>query len=463
MAARSSVFYILVIAGLTRGLAAAESVEPLDAAAVVIELYDADVEVYSDPTARPILVAAPAGEETAEASLQREEGDGTLALRRPAGEDFRIKVEVVVGAEQELYLLGRELAVVTRESRRPGVTAPPGLRLSIESSKLNMEGGQDAVVDARESSVWLTGTRGLTSLTLESGSAELRAHQGDLQLEAIGAEVTLIDPQGKLEPILHGGSLDLRSGTGSFTGTATGAVVLSDGWHGRFVLEADGSTVEARGSDGPDRWRIEGEDLQVNLEELAGPVYVRLDGGRLEAGSMGGVMTVTATSSADVELTDLVQGAILELSAGATARLSGIARNLEAEVNDATLRAENVERLGLTGARSEVWAAGIERLTRLELSDPELDLDLAAIAHDPTLKLSGTGRAAVRLAAPCRVRIEGREALDGGRIEVTGCELRIPGQPLSSSRSHLIHGYNPPRTLTVAVDSGVELEVEGEP
>ncbi len=199
----------------------------------------------------------------------------------------------------------------------------------------------------------------------------------------------------------------------------------------------------------------------MTLEQSAGPVTVRLDGGRFQARSMGGSIDVTATNRADVELADLARGAVLKLSEAATARLTSVAEGLEAEVNDAQLRADEIGRLALTGARSEIYASGIERVAKLEMSDSELELDLRRIARNVSLGLRGTGRTRIRLPTPCRVRIDGPRALASDRIDVTGCELRLPGQPVSSAKGRLIYGDRRPVTLTVTLDESVELEVEG--
>ncbi len=456
---------LVLIAFLANSPLAAQSLElPLDAPSVVIELSNADVEVLADPTAKPVLRAAAAEDEPApEVLLDWVAEGGILTIRRPAGETLRLKVEIVVGAEQRLRLSGRDLSVVAREAQYEGVTAPPGFRFDLESSELDLEGGRGVVLEARESSVFLSGTRGQLTVTLDSGSAQIRGHRGSLKLEAAGTEVALIDCEGKVEPRLHGGSLDVRQGTGQLTAKADDAVLLFEGWRGQLTLTGTGTTVDARDAAEPGPWKVEGEDLQVTLERIAGPVTANFNGGRLEAREMGGILTVVASNRADVELTGLAQTANLKLTDAATAEVTDVSGDLVAEIEDSQLRADGIARLKLTGTRSQIQASGVMKLLRLQVSDSELDLDLATLAQHTSWKLSGTGRAAVRLPTPCRVKIDGPRDLLGDQIEVSGCELRVPGQPAQSKKEWFIYGDRKPVILTVNLGEDFELEVEGLP
>jgi hypothetical protein len=99
----------------------------------------------------------------------------------------------------------------------------------------------------------MTRTSGTFALDLTGGSAEIRDHQGDLELEAAACDVVVHDLRGRLAPRLAGGSLDVRQGTGVFEGTAADAVLLFDGWLGYVTLRAAGTTVEARRVEEPRR------------------------------------------------------------------------------------------------------------------------------------------------------------------------------------------------------------------
>ncbi len=436
--------------------------------------------------AEPALEATAADDEGGLVHLEALADASSLEVRRPAdaeGQGPRIRVEVVVTPGQLVSLEGRDLVVAVRGSISAAALADEelesadgeeegsvaveaaaegasSLRLAVEGAQVDLAGIRNATVEARRSSLWSLRTHGLLTVTLDDGSAEVRGHQGDLRLEATDSEVRVSDFRGKLEPRLAGGSLDVRQGIGVFESEVADAFLLFDGWRGYVTLLGTGTTVEARGADQPHPWKIDGEDLQVTLEGFAGPVAAELDGGRFQASSMHR-MIVTATHRADVELTDLEQGVELKLAGGATARLTDVAGKVQAEVNDAELTAERIGQLSLTGVRSEVDVGAVARLLRLEMTDSNLALDLTSTPHSSALKLLGEGRTAVRLPAPCIVRIAGPSAA-GRSVDVTGCDLRLPDPAQRTLRSRFIHGSGTV-TLTVSLDDGVQLEVEGEP
>ena len=117
---------------------------------------------------------------------------------------------------------------------------------------------------------------------------------------------------------------------------------------------------------------------------------------------------------------------------------AGVSGLLKADVRSGSLQVDRVRNLVLTGHRSDVVVSRVERLSRLEMSDGTLSLDLAAIRHNPTLQLAGHCRAEVGISQPCVVVPEGPPALIDYSVDVSGCELRVPGQPLRPSRSRLI-------------------------
>lgn len=493
---------------------------PFDVDSVVIGLWSADVDVDVDPESESLLRATAVDEESGPVDLEVAFEGETLYVRRPAGTEgppVRIRVEVAVTPSQAVNVEGRDLAVTVRSAltaeeqasadeeqasanelstdirqltRRlspigeppaagaesvptiPGyedpspADAPPAsptiLQFALDGSQVDFAGTRNAVVEATRTSVWMTRTSGSFAVTLDRGSAEIRGHQGDLELDATASEVSAYDLRGKLRPRLVGGSLDVRQGTGVFDGIVSDAVVVFDGWLGYVTLRGDGATVEGREVDMPRPWNLDGTDLLVSLEAIAGPVTAVLHGGRFKAASMDGRLAVTADHSADVELERLRRGADLKLSGGATARLTDVSGQIKVELYDAELSALRAGNLILSGARSTVDVAEVERLAQVEMTDSNLILDLTSSANSAFLKLLGTGRTVARLAAPCTVRITG-PAADGSAVDVSGCDLHLPGQPDRSVGGRLVYGERRLVTLTVALDEGVELEVEGLP
>ena len=440
---------------------------PLDAANIVAELFGADVEIVADPTAKPVLRVSAADVGGAPVTpLESWIDGGALMVRRSVeakgGDSARLRVQIVIGAEQELRLVGHDLSVVARETRYDGVTAPPGLNLDLEGSELDLEGGRDAVVEARDCSLFLSGTRGLLTLSLDAGSARVSGHEGDLKLTAADTEVALSDVHGKIEPALAGGSLDVRQGTGRMISRADDAVLLVEGWDGQFDLNGSGTTLNARDSVEPAPWKIAGDDLQVTLERIAGTLAARIEGGRLEAREMGSTLSILATHGADVDLAELTALTDLKIHEGARASLAD-ASEIQVEVEDGQITADRIVKLRLNGTRAQVQASEVEKLPWLEMSDSDLDLDLGTMNQNASWTLSGAGWARVQLPTPCKVKVEGSRDLVGDQIDVSGCELDLPGQPGRSKHQHLIYGSRKPVILIVKLGEDYELEVEGSP
>lgn len=469
-----TVLWLCVLASAVRALAAEDVDLPaelaLDAAAVTLELGNAELAIVVDPAAEPVLRARRMTDDGSGGErLEARRENGALTLRRPTdGGKSRLRIDVVVGPGHQLEVRGADLALTIEDqedSKDPAAGARHAVfRLALQGSQADLSGLRDADVTAAASSLWLDGTRGSLTLKLDAGSAQVRGHLGKLRLEAADARVALIDFRGNVAPDLHGGSLEVKDGDGFCAGKVDEGVVLFENWRGRVAITGSRTTLEARS---PDRlqseWKLDGSDLGVTLEQLDGTVDLGLRGGTFSGADLHGKLVVKGGRGAQVELTELDGNAELALAGGASARIAGVSGLLKADVRDGSLQADRVRNLALDGARSEIVVGQVERVSRLEVSDGKLSLDLAAIRQNPTLQLAGEARAEVWLPQPCVVHPEGPPALIDSSVEVSGCELRIPGQPLRPSRSRLIYGDRRPLVLTVKMSEDVTLEVTGQP
>lgn len=458
----------------------------LDYPAVEIDLWYAEVGITLDPETEAILrFRRPTEVEARVDELSLTAEQGMVVLRRPEmadGREYRLKVEVMMRPDQKLRLVGKALLIriehpdglKEENDERPGlplgkedheVAIPSpgvGLEILIEDSEAQLTGVDGALVEATATWLRCERTRGALNLTLEGGRAEIRSHRGRLHLDMADGDAVLSQIRGgPLHWQLRGGSLDLRGGHGSSNGTAREAVVVVDGWRGPMSMTGSDSTLEARDLEGGDgALTLRGRDLQALIEQIHGSVVANLAGGQLSAAALRGGVRLDADHGADVDLRDLSGQVIVGLKNGAGAELREVTGQLRVEVQDGRLEADRIAHLTLSGARAEIQASRVQQLTRLEVTDSELDLDLTTVAHDPTIHLRGRSSARLQLSSPCVVKVVGPEALVGHDVWVSGCDLRAPGQPTRSAAPIRRYGRRPV-TLTARISEQATLEVEG--
>ncbi len=447
----------------------------LDGASLTFDLAAAELAIEVRPVAAPTLRARLAKDDAASARLELEEGDDKMKLSRPAanGDPPRLLIEAVIAPGQQLQLTGRRLTVrIDALPPQPAADAPTAgseaaaateitWRLILEDSEADLVGLDSPVLDLTATDVWLAGGSGDLDLTLTGGSARVRDHRGKLKLVASDAEVAVQDHRGALTPRLDGGSLEVTGGHGNLDATAENALLRLDGWNGPLRLRGSDTTLEARAAPGPRApWKIEGTGLQLALAEIAAPLTVNLDGGSFEGSGLSSKIVATAKNGTRLDLAELAAALQLTLT-GAEARLSDLGGALKAELADAFLEADGVGLLTLTAERSRIAARRVGPVYKCEVTDSELDLDLESNAQKPSLKLSGTSRATVRLATPCLVQLQGPAAMVDRQVRLTGCDLLVPGQRMGGRKAILRYGDQPLTILRAEVSPDASLEVEG--
>ncbi len=461
---------LLVVLATSSGLAAATLELPAEwplgtDSQLFFELDNADIQLTSRTGGLPELRARVATQ-GGSASLEAVSSGGSLTLRRAAGGGVspvsRLRLEVELGPGRTVRIEGTDLAVRVADALVPD-SGRSAFRLALESSTANLAGARVSEIEAVASSVELTGTEGSLTLKLTGGSAQVQGHQGRLELEATGAGVAVIGHQGRLVSHLEGGSLEIAGGEGTFEGTAAEAQLTFDGWAGPVVVRGADTAVDALGAEHRDRWQIEGRELQVVLERVGVEIVATLEGGSLRGSDLSASVEATAMGGARLDLVEVAGGAVVELSDGAEAWVTGVTGNLEAAVTDSRLEVERIDRLTLSGARAQVTVRGIAQLAPVEMTASELDLDLREVRHGSSLDLRGAGWARVRLLAPCVVQLTGTGDAIDTPVEVTGCDLRAAGQEVSRRQERAIYGGSIPSKLTVTAGPDSVVEVEGEP
>lgn len=427
---------------------------PLNADLLVVEVWNADLDVFVSADTKPVLrtEAAPQGysiDVDLRLAEQASSGVTTMHFRRAivAGrEDARLRVEMLVNPAQQLRIAGTELNITleSRQEARPIVAVKNGasrVELALEDSEATLTGLRDLRGETIGTSLRLAETRGALDLKLTSGVLEVSGHQGSLKLAATEADIELADFEGDLEADLQGGSLRMNGGAGTWVGQARDALLFFGGWQGELELTAWNSTFQAHGSAArTPLWKLSGVDLAVILEETEGALEIDLAGGRLQARGIRGDGKTH-----------------LKLSGGAEARLAAVDGALAVAVEDGELEVDEVAVLELSATRSTVSLGGVHDLRRLYATDTALVVDLTATAPASRVLIGGQSDAEVLLAMPCVVKISAASTAPVSQVEVAGCELRLPRrgrlQPLDQGS---------PFVLTVTLNGESTLEAEGQ-
>ena len=457
----------------------------LDTGAMAIELSNADVRVSFEQVEEPyVSVSAKPTQDEVPGLLAVSEHGPTLMLERAPVEEraARWDLELVLVPGQPLRIAGAELNVSARSAESPsarraeilllkeeskeegekGGAPQSSLELQLERSQADLRGLEGIILQTSRTSLWLADTGGSLSLDLSGGSVESADHHGTVQLSLDAADATFTNLVGNLSSEGEGGSLTLQGGSGSLNATLAGGGLAVSERRGRMEVETERSAIEIRSIPSRTPLGIKAYESEIEIEGVPGPLTANLDAGILTATDLGGQVTLSGEGGAAFEVSGAPRQVGLDLAEGCEATISDIG-HLTAELTESTLRLERAKQVKLSGSIAEVFVQEIEHLAPLRMSDSVLELDLKGIANRPTLELTGTGSARVTLSLPCVVR---KAAVDSGfdaNLQVTGCEIRNPGQRIVAARGRLLYGTNQPVMLVVAAGEGFEVEVEGTP
>ncbi len=488
-------------------------------APLVLDLDNASLEVVLDAEAVPVLRALGGSDNDSSGTALAVSDNGTIVVRRagsqgeppdgaPAGAPGdvprpRLRLELVFDPERRLDILGSDLTVAIEgppvveiegeededededeededededdegedeedesegedEDEAPAPVEPViahHLFLEIAGSSVNLIGVEGASVTAIESYVHASGTHGMLALALEGGTVEIEGHQGAIGFTGRDGEVTLTDTLGQGTIALTGGSLLVRGGSGQLDGTLDEALLRLDGWRGSMVVAGSGARVEARALPGT-RMEIKGAGHEVAIEDLQGSIVADLSGGSLTASQLRGQAQIKARNGADVAIQGFEGRPHLDLD-DSSAHVVDVRGQLTAAIRGGRLEIDGVQRLDLVATDAEIVAGRLESLTKAEITDSQLDLDLSELRHDPGLTLRGSTDARVRLSTPCSVKLAEARLLRGG-TDVTGCDLHSQTVRRRSFESRSLDGRRRV-TLNVTLGDRSTLEVEGVP
>ncbi len=338
------------------------------------------------------------------------------------------------------------------------VMAADGIRLSLAltDSSATLSGVVGASVNATQSYVHASNTRGKLTLALERATVESEGHQGAIDLFGRDSEVSLNDALGQVKPALTGGSLIVNGGAGPINGPFDSALLSVSGRRGQITVTGTGATIVASDLSGA-RIDLKGARHEVSIDDLQGSVLADLNDGNLSVSQMRGQATITARAGAEISFDGVVGTSKLTLK-DCSASLVDVTGQVTAELQSAHLELDGVRRLDLVARRSEIVASRLESLTRAEITNSQLDFDLQELKHNPTLTLKGSSDARIRLQAPCSVKM-GMLSTDAN---VNGCDVQAKGVPVRRKRYER-RGLSGQRrvTLNVKMAQGSTLEVDG--
>ncbi|MDA8016757.1 MAG: DUF4097 domain-containing protein [Thermoanaerobaculia bacterium] len=447
----------------------------LDRATVSLELSDADVTVVVDDSAEPVIAVDALPAEADGAAIEADLRSEVLRIA-PIDGPMRLQVDLRLRTDQSLALGGRQISLRVR--RVPNEAATPAvetevsaggsepssvaLDLRLEASEVDLDRTGETRITASDTSLWIRDTEGALYLDLRRGSATIRRHSGSVEVDGAETSIEVLDQRGDITARCEGGDLRIDGGSGQIQLNLQHTDAAVSLWRGKLHLVGEGGRFEARDVErSPDGWVVEGSDLQAFVERVAGSLEARLTSGSLDVRDLGGSLKLEGSDGLEATAESLRGDVSVQLSGGATARLTQAERQLLVKIEDSLLEADDVRRLNLEGTRSELRLSGIKRVERVQLVDSSLTADLSEVRSRVHLELAGQGDATVWLGTPCVVAVRTSDPERAGQVRVVSCDLRLPGQPLRPARNRLIHGHRVPVILNLTIDEGVRVVAEG--
>ena len=456
---------MISVAAIAANPAAAEPRRaPVLSSPIALVLDRADVFVtVSESTDQGQIEAAFSDDATRGEGIELAVSGGQIRLSRDPGlEDRRIRIDLVLRADQELGLEGEDLAVEIEGSEDLGLSGDGALiALAVQDSRVQATRVADLAIGAVDSRIDIAACQGVVMLEVTRSSLTVAGHFGELEITAIDSQLLVSELEGKITFVLDGGSLELERGGGEALGEAVNAAVRLRGWSGSLNAIARSSLIESFGfADNNASVELSAEDAELRIEELGGELKVEMTGGLLEARRVRGVANIAAHGGATLDLEELASVQLTLVDA--EAEVAAMAQ-LQLKVDRSEIELAGCGSLGLEATSSVVRVAGVERLRQLAAADSRLDLDLREISTPLSMRLTGSTLAVVELPTPCVVRSGSSEALGDSQIRLSGCEMEMR----SSSRGRFgrprpkrLDG-SPAIVLNVSLGPEVSLEVNG--
>lgn len=310
-----------LLAEETRG-----ALEPYDEHTLRIEGVRGEIAVRPADTEMLRFASMSPGERGEDPPLALWSEGGRLILRAPEGESARprtlwvavpdgLSVEiavdqskvVVAGLEGRLDVEGRALDLSTSRIADDVVVRMEGGTAKLQG------GGGNLSLEARDAAVTVSGPAGSLDAEVEESTLEIRNCSEVVRVEAEGGTVTIREARGGAELQLRGASLTLESVGGIVRIETDGDVTLADNT-AQLRLESWGGSIDGARFDGAldlkleggvaklatlaAASRIEANDAEVDVVNVAEPLEVVLWGSRLGVTNAGGPLKIEAEGGA---------------------------------------------------------------------------------------------------------------------------------------------------------------------
>jgi hypothetical protein len=427
--------------------------QPLDRDEVAIRLREGRLDVVVDDVASPQLVIDDYDNgRSTEGFALIERGDDWLLVEQPLGDENgapRLSVRLVLSSRHELTVQGSGMDVMiahagtervrpaqapvepTELTETPTPAAWSGrYRLELDDSNVTVAGLSGLFLRGDATQFELEETSGTIEAQLFGGSLALTSHTGGLLARGDGSRIDLQDLQGTARITLDRGNLWLSGGAGSADVHLRSSDAVFQGWPGSLRVQGNDNRLEIQqsGVDGA-LYELRGEDLDVTLGNVGAKLSVELVAGRFVGGGIDGAMTLRAREGTDIEMSDVRGRLDLRLADGARARLGGIEGDFTGSVTDGSIEVDGARQFELTAVRADVVAREIGAPKNVQVTDTDLELEVARPTGSFPLALSGTSFARISLPEPCLVDLgeAGEDAAE--EVEASGCEMVGGGRP----------------------------------
>jgi len=348
----------------------------------------------------------------------------------------------------------------TAAGAQPEQTTGAAITAVLTDSRLATENIGGFSLTATRGSNEITTHIGSLALDLRDSAARIHGHRGPVTLQSLDSDSLFRDIEGTISADVDGGVWEVSESRGAVSGELDTSDVILEMVSGQIKLNGRNSSIRInRTLDS--RTQISGDDLQIDLSDLGGPLLTVLTRGSLEAESLVGRVDLRFNSAVTAGLRDIRGDLAAVVSDQSQVTIRGVRDHTRIKLNDSELELNDLKSLDLDARESMVSGSGIRALTKLVATDTTLELSLGDVMGKPKINLHGTSQATIQLPTPCQVVATLANASLSDQIRVSGCHLNLDGLNKRGLRPG--PDGRQPVVLTATLDDSANLRVDGRP
>ncbi len=422
----------------------------IEGSGISIEAENAWIEILISPAFQPHVEVSPEFSKEAFHISTHNDLTTIMVLRRPEQTEVG-SLRVFLTPLQNLQFQGNnsDLVVVERQPGPddPSVAAEPdrddrestrispcvGLRTFILfGGTATLSGSTCLTLTATETQLSAEGTSGPLSIDVTGGETVVRNHRGSMELTGRKfSESVVVDQQGTLALAVEEGKVTIEGGSGPVKCTFKDLLADIIDRQGSIELTGSDSVLSLKTNSGD--FNFEGTQDIVQISSCEGHLRAALVGGELNISHWSGRIDVQRSEDAALNIDDL-DGDLAFLFANSTGVVRGVKGHTRGILSDSKLTFKDLKSIEITATASDTSIVNVPRIVLLDVVSGRLRYESAKIAGQPRISLSDGALAEVLLPQPCIVRGVGPGAVDMGSFDVSGCEIRLPGQPWGKKR-----------------------------